>query len=63
MHLNLERRTGFVKGYALVEYAEYKEAEGAINEMNGSAIMRSTISVDWAFCNGVRSKNIASNRR
>lgn len=49
IHLNLDRRTGFVKGYALVEYEAIQEAENAIKQMNGSLILDQEIHVDWAF--------------
>ncbi|GAB2277043.1 RNA-binding protein [Dionaea muscipula] len=52
LHLNLDRRTGFVKGYALIEYEEFSQARDAISKMNGTALLDQTITADWAFCNG-----------
>lgn len=49
IHVNLDRRTGFVKGYALVEYANLNEAETAVAEMNGQDLLGQTLAVDWAF--------------
>ena len=49
LHLNLDRRTGYVKGYALLEYASKEESEHAIAEMNGKTMLGQTIRVGFAF--------------
>ncbi|KAG4305946.1 hypothetical protein PORY_000856 [Pneumocystis oryctolagi] len=49
LHLNLDRRTGYVKGYALLEYTHLSEAKAAITHCHGSQLLESTLSVDFAF--------------
>jgi len=45
----LDRRTGFVKGYALIEYGAREEAQQAIETMHGKTFMNKPLNVDWSF--------------
>ncbi|GAA6061132.1 hypothetical protein JCM10212_001732 [Sporobolomyces blumeae] len=49
LHLNLDRRTGYVKGYALVEYETREEAEKAIAEAPQKQLLEQDLSCDFAF--------------
>ena len=48
-HLNLDRRTGFVKGYALIEYESQQEAQRAIDKMNNAPVLTQPVKVSWCF--------------
>ncbi|KAH9215134.1 hypothetical protein DL95DRAFT_425207 [Leptodontidium sp. 2 PMI_412] len=49
LHLNLDRRTGYVKGYALIEYPTLDEARKAIDGAHNTKLLDQTIEVDFAF--------------
>ncbi|KAI9735760.1 MAG: hypothetical protein M1818_006369 [Claussenomyces sp. TS43310] len=49
LHLNLDRRTGYVKGYGLIEYATLDEARSAIDGAHRTKLLDQTIEVDFAF--------------
>ena len=45
----MDRKTGYAKGYALLEYASLEEAQEAIREGNGEELLEKNMKVDWAF--------------
>ena len=47
--MNLDRRTGYAKGYAFLEYETLKEAKKAVEEMNGQMVLGEAVKVDFAF--------------
>eukprot|EP00850_Spirogloea_muscicola_P019320 SM000188S03815 [mRNA] locus=s188:116910:118108:+ [translate_table: standard] len=63
LHLNLDRRTGYVKGYALLEYETRAEAQEAINSFDGAELLTQTIHVSWAFSAGPLLDRRAASRR
>ncbi|KAK4542895.1 hypothetical protein LTR36_006084 [Oleoguttula mirabilis] len=62
MHLNLDRRTGYVKGYVLIEYPTLTEAKAAIEGANGEKLLEQTIGVDFAFVRPPPAKSQAAGR-
>eukprot|EP01120_Amphizonella_sp_Union-15-10_P003953 TRINITY_DN14415_c0_g1_i1.p1 TRINITY_DN14415_c0_g1~~TRINITY_DN14415_c0_g1_i1.p1 ORF type:complete len:151 (+),score=40.97 TRINITY_DN14415_c0_g1_i1:151-603(+) len=63
LHMPLDRRTGFVKGYALIEYETKAEAEEAIKQANGSTFMDKILLVDWAFSRPQKNRRSSGRRR
>ncbi|KNB42936.1 RNA-binding protein [Blastocystis sp. subtype 4] len=51
-HMNLDRRTGFIKGYALVEYETFEDAKRAIENLEGASVLGQKIHANWAFVKG-----------
>ncbi len=49
VHLNLDRNTGFAKGYAFLEYESEEEAKRAVDKADGQEFLGNEIEVDFAF--------------
>lgn len=49
VRLNLDHRTGYVKGYALVEFEEYNAAVQAVEELNGKEWLGNKLLLDFCF--------------
>jgi len=49
LQMPLDRRSGYVKGYAMVEFEKREQADSAIQQMNGTKFMEKDLHVDWAF--------------
>ena len=62
LNVNLDRKSGFVKGYAIIEYAEKEEAQSAIDEANGTDLLGQTVAVGWAFIKGKYASKSVANR-
>ncbi|KAI1119102.1 hypothetical protein F5Y14DRAFT_396455 [Nemania sp. NC0429] len=63
LHLNLDRRSGYVKGYALIEYPTLQEARAAIDGAHESKLLDQTIYVDFAFVRPPPGKGARGNRQ
>ncbi|KAL3316490.1 RNA-binding protein 8A [Cichlidogyrus casuarinus] len=62
IHVNVDRRTGFLKGYALVEYENFKEAQNALKEIDGAELNGEQLKVNWAFVQGTSGRRVKSAR-
>lgn len=49
VRLNLDHRTGYVKGYALVEFEEYQQAVQAVEELDGKDWLGNKLALDFCF--------------
>jgi RNA-binding protein 8A len=49
LHANLDRKTGYLKGYALIEYENLVDAQKAINNLNDTNFLGKNIKVGFAF--------------
>ncbi|KAI8081361.1 uncharacterized protein BX664DRAFT_340204 [Halteromyces radiatus] len=49
VHINLDRRTGYAKGYALIKYETRGEAQIAVDDGNNTKFLGQTIQVEFAF--------------
>eukprot|EP00245_Coleochaete_scutata_P006842 TRINITY_DN21638_c0_g1_i1.p1 TRINITY_DN21638_c0_g1~~TRINITY_DN21638_c0_g1_i1.p1 ORF type:complete len:220 (+),score=52.29 TRINITY_DN21638_c0_g1_i1:76-660(+) len=63
LHLNLDRRTGFVKGYALIEFETKPEAQAAIDNLDDAELLTQKVHCSWAFSSGPLRRRAPGARR
>ncbi|KAI9295060.1 RNA-binding domain-containing protein, partial [Neoconidiobolus thromboides FSU 785] len=49
LHLNLDRNSGYVKGYALIEYDTYEEAKSAVDGVDNQMYLNKNLKASFAF--------------
>lgn len=47
--MNLDRKSGYAKGYAFIEFEKKQDADSAICELNGKVLLGRPTTVGWAF--------------
>lgn len=52
IHLNVDKRSGLLKGYAIIGYSTREEAELAIQGMNGKKVLGQSVHVTWCYSRG-----------
>ncbi len=49
VHINMDRNSGFLKGYALLEFEHLKVAEAVVENVNGKLFYGKNLKVSYAF--------------
>lgn len=56
IHINMDRNTGFLKGYALLEFEHLNEADAVVKDVNGKIFYGKSLKVSYAFKRNMESK-------
>ena len=52
LRVPIDKKSGFFKGYALIEYEVYEQAKKAIEGLNGHDLLGKKLTIGWAFKKG-----------
>mmetsp|Transcript_24227 Transcript_24227/g.21518 ORF Transcript_24227/g.21518 Transcript_24227/m.21518 type:complete len:106 (+) Transcript_24227:21-338(+) len=63
VHFNIDKKQGYAKGYAFIEYENKADASKAIDKMHKEEIAERQIKVDWAFREDPKKRKHRSRRR